>query len=479
MKKLRKDYSMKKMNKALNSTRKHGLASSSRKKAEVVEDQTTTYVDVNYISSSSGKKRKEREEQSMSDVDVGKMKKKSSVNRNSKKASAKKMKRLPKSKERLRIRTQPCHLYNLIKDLTEEQIKVVSQMGFASIQHFNVVHIPSCCNRIKSSGDNGRMFQLNFMVVYNTVMCQITKMNIVNIQFLPSLLPGAERGKTICTTLPALQHYDTDCITELEADLIVDDESGFLRYLQSRKENNMGNNDVDLVVTMEGVEHQAVDERENVKENDVDEVDLFDDDINNEAFEQDVGIRLPKVTEPNILVSPVSKQSQNMDVENSIQEKVREIVKLSKDVENLIKEGIEQHRNDEEFKTLVAEWEAKHNNKPAMQTGETSDKVEHTTEINDNNIKVGFDLSQYDITCSMMEELEPCLNGSVKSSLLMLTQFSEAKTDTDKGKNTSSYKEISDDKNDVNKGDKSRKDYDVTEKGCQTVKPDVHRDGTT
>ncbi|KAI3827444.1 hypothetical protein L1987_01519 [Smallanthus sonchifolius] len=146
----------------------------------------------------------------------------------------------------------------------------------------------------------------------------------------------------------------------------------------------------------------------------------------------------------------------------------------------------------------------------------------------------------------MMEELEPCLNGSVKSvrepekkssnteelipanfdlnitqmtpigqadysfnmeereiaeatkvqgyedenvvdantviktgSLLMLTQFSEAKTDTNKGKNTSSYKEISDDKNDVNKGDKSIKDYDITEKGCQTVKLDVHGDGTT
>ncbi|KAI3776382.1 hypothetical protein L1987_46161 [Smallanthus sonchifolius] len=104
-----------------------------------------------------------------------------------------------------------------------------------------------------------------------------------------------------------------------------------------------------------------------------------------------------------------------MDVEvlkNSIQ---REIVKLSKDMENLIKEGIEQHPNDDGFKTLMAEREAKHNNKPTMQTGETSDKVEHTTEINDNNIKVGFDLSRYNITCSMMEELEPCLNGSVKS----------------------------------------------------------------
>ncbi|KAI3776381.1 hypothetical protein L1987_46160 [Smallanthus sonchifolius] len=61
----------------------------------------------------------------------------------------------------------------------------------------------------------------------------------------------------------------------------------------------------------------------------------------------------------------------------------------------------------------------------------------------------------------------------------MLTQFSEAETDTDKGKNTSSYKEIGDDKNDVNKGDKSREDYDVSKKGCQTVKPDVHGDGTT
>ncbi|KAI3827443.1 hypothetical protein L1987_01518 [Smallanthus sonchifolius] len=106
----------------------------------------------------------------------------------------------------------------------------------------------------------------------------------------------------------------------------------------------MGNNDVDVVVTMEGVDHHAVDERTNVKENDADEVDLFDDDINNEAFKQDAGIQLPKVTEPIIIVSSVSKQLQNMDVEvlkNSIQENVREIVKLSKDMENLIKEGIE------------------------------------------------------------------------------------------------------------------------------------------
>ncbi|KAI3744199.1 hypothetical protein L1987_57275 [Smallanthus sonchifolius] len=128
-------------------------------------------------------------------------------------------------------------------------------MGFASIQRFNVVHIPSCfglwllkkydhntktfnmgnrvvnitrelvndvlgipmgskevtemkrvsyknavvakwrnlfgvgsplkkvnevADRIISSDDNGRMFQLNFMVVYNIVMCQITKMNTIN-----------------------------------------------------------------------------------------------------------------------------------------------------------------------------------------------------------------------------------------------------------------------------------------------------------
>ncbi|KAI3776383.1 hypothetical protein L1987_46162 [Smallanthus sonchifolius] len=268
-----------------------------------------------------GKKRKEREEQSMSDVDV---------------------------------------------DLTEEHITVVSQMGFASIQHFNVVHISSCFglwllkkydhntntfnmgNRvvniarelvndvlgipmgskevaemkrvsyknavvakwrnqfgvgsplkkvnevvdiIKSSGDNGRMFQLNFMVVYNTVMYQITKMNTVNMQFLPSLLPGAEvKDFDWCIyTIKCLERTKSSW-SELEADLIVDGGSGFLSYLKSKKENSMANNDVDVVATMEGVEHQAVYERENVKENGADEVDLFNDDINNEAFEQDVGI---------------------------------------------------------------------------------------------------------------------------------------------------------------------------------------------
>ncbi|KAI3763004.1 hypothetical protein L1987_53450 [Smallanthus sonchifolius] len=170
-----------------------------------------------------------------SDFETPKAKKCSSVNRNPKKTSAQKKKKLPKSNHRLLILIQPIHLCNLMKDLTEEQITVVGQMGFASIQHLKVLNIPSCLGLwlLKKYDHNTNTFNMRNCVV------NITRELVRDVLGIP-----------------------------------------------------MGSNEVS------------------------------------------------------------------------------EMKKVS---------------------------------------------YKNTTEINDTNIKVGFDLSQYDISCSMMAELEPCLNGSVKS----------------------------------------------------------------
>ncbi|KAI3762678.1 hypothetical protein L1987_53118 [Smallanthus sonchifolius] len=47
------------------------------------------------------------------------------------------------SKERLRMRIQPCHLCNLINDLSKAHITVVEQMCFASVRHLKVFNIPT------------------------------------------------------------------------------------------------------------------------------------------------------------------------------------------------------------------------------------------------------------------------------------------------------------------------------------------------
>ncbi|KAI3787656.1 hypothetical protein L1987_42269 [Smallanthus sonchifolius] len=217
MKKFGKDNSSKKMKKTLNSSRKHGLATSSKNKRKEREDQSMSDVDVGktnkkvFVNKGKGK-HKDVPADSDSDFETPNFRKCSNVNINQNKRSAQKKKQHPKSKDRLRIRIQPSHLCSLMKDLTEEQITVVGQMGFASIQHLNVITIPSCLGLwlLNKYDHNTNTFNMRNHVVNITrelvrdvlgipmgakevaEMKKITKMNTVNMQFLPSLLPGAE-----------------------------------------------------------------------------------------------------------------------------------------------------------------------------------------------------------------------------------------------------------------------------------------------
>jgi hypothetical protein len=174
---------------------------------------------------------------------------------------------IPISAERIRNRTTPKHLMELIKILTEDKIKAVEEIGFASILRMKLHSVPTILGhwllsnydhntnmlnvgthrieitkalvhevlgipmsdvevkensrpkmnnevvkewreqfginselktvtevitQIKGSDDHGRLFKLNFMVVFNTTMCYATKGTKCNLWFLPSMTKSVD-----------------------------------------------------------------------------------------------------------------------------------------------------------------------------------------------------------------------------------------------------------------------------------------------
>ncbi|KAJ0509294.1 putative Ulp1 protease family catalytic domain, papain-like cysteine peptidase superfamily [Helianthus annuus] len=299
---------------------------------------------------------------------------------------------------------------------------------------------------IKASDESGRIFKLNFLVVFNTIMGETTKGSTVLMRFLPSvttdvdikdldwcsyivtllkntkagwsglehfngpltflaLVYAHEKGKSLMTTIPAIQHYGTVSLMYLEDDLFANTYT-FLSHL----EEAIRLKDEENVIDKEGVKN-------NEKEGCGTTI------TENEGSSS---------YEPYDLVSSPTNPTNENELRILIEKKVGQIDKLMTEVEGLMTEveglitrGIDKYPNDDGIKQVAVEWEINLQKYRDKKRDVSGNKVQNVTEINN---QAGMSLSESteeEIGFLTMEQLEK--DAFMKIAILERKQTNQAK----------------------------------------------------
>ncbi|KAL8211237.1 hypothetical protein R6Q57_005674, partial [Mikania cordata] len=237
------------------------------------------------------------------------------------------------------------------------------------------------------------------------------------------LVYAHDKGKSILTSLPVVQNYDSYSLIELE-DKLVSSSNTFIDYLKIKKKeaiegDEMPNNatTTENIVVSENVADESVVVRDNVcgeareDEGNVDiigSVSLIPTAVIDEFIE---GILTPEPkNSPAGLstCSPFYGGAHQGDPQNEmclIKNKMKKLDDLFSEIERNFNEALFNYPDDDGIKDAMVEWRSKllkFGKKMGDDNANHSDK-DHNL---DNNTKDPFDSTQHNISCSMMEELE-------------------------------------------------------------------------
>ncbi|KAD3336691.1 hypothetical protein E3N88_32210 [Mikania micrantha] len=192
------------------------------------------------------------------------------------------------------------------------------------------------------------------------------------------LVYAHDKGKSILTSLPVVQNYDSYSLIELE-DNLVSSSNLFIDYLKIKNK--------DAIECDEMPNNATTIENVGVPENVADENVVVPDNVCGEAHE-DEG---------------------NLDIIGSVSLIPTVVIdEFIEEIERDVNEALLNYPRDEGIKDALVEWRAKLL-KFGKQMGDDNANISYKDHNLDNNTKDPFDSTQYNISCSMMEELENSL----------------------------------------------------------------------